>query len=220
MVTIVTSVNTTSQNTIDGISSDINSRNLVENYDNWLVYHIHEIEFTFELDDLVDNDVDINIFTKYVRFASRFSKYRNQVFVLLTDTYEETPTAIQSSGFGTSSTVIFMVMITKGFQTSKYLLKPFEQGLPEIEEDKNPFNAVLVFIEARHAKQTKVGILCHTCLGSKIRYFETTIQRDDFKFLEKLSNQLNNNGNTRKVAFRGPMPSMDDEMEICFNSLD
>lgn len=120
MVTIVTSVNTTSQSTIDRISSDINSRNVLENYDNWLIYNAHEMEFSFEVDDLNDNDVEINMSTKYFRFRKKFNKHRNQIFILFTDTYDETTTAIQNSGFGTSYTAIFMVIVNKGFQSSNH----------------------------------------------------------------------------------------------------
>lgn len=62
--------------------------------------------------------------------------------------------------------------------------------------------------------------MCHTCPVSKIRYFENTLKDTDFELVKKLSNKLNNNGNKRKLALRGPLLFMDNEMEFCFNSLD
>ncbi len=220
MITIVTSVNTTSQSTLDTVSSNMSSRSLLQYDDTWLVYNLHELDFSFELDDLEDDKLRFNIFTKYFRFITKFTKERNQVFMLYTATYEETLTAIQNSGFGTSSSAVFMVMITNGFQNTSEHLTPFDEGLNEIDKERDPFNAVLVFIEAHALKQTKVGIMCHTCLGSKIRYFQTNMSETFFDFLKNLSNQLNQNGNGRKVLLRGASESLDTVSEISLKSMD
>lgn len=54
-VTIVNSLNTTSQIKIDLMSSDMHSCNLLKIYDDWLVYSVHELECSSELEDFKEN---------------------------------------------------------------------------------------------------------------------------------------------------------------------
>ncbi len=134
MITIVTSANSTSQSTIDNVSSSILSRSLLQHNDTWLVYTVHEMDFSFKSDDLENDEVNFNISTKYFRFTTKFTRERTQFFILLTATFEDSMNAIENSGFGTSSFVIFMVILTNGFQNSAYLLNHFDEGLNEIDE--------------------------------------------------------------------------------------
>ncbi len=92
------------------------------------------------------------------------------------------------------------------------------EGIYEIDEEIDPFNTVLVFIEMHAVKQTKIGILCHTCLGSKIRHFQTTAQETSLDLIRNISWLLNKNGNKRKVAFRIAKASVDEELEAALSS--
>ncbi len=89
MITIVTLVNTTSQTTIDIVSSSISSRSLSQHNETWLIYNVHEIDFSFELDDLQDDEAKLSIYTKNFRFTTKFTKEKNQVCVLLIASYDE-----------------------------------------------------------------------------------------------------------------------------------
>jgi len=217
MVTIVTSVNTTSQNTIDSVDFSVSTRNSRKHYDSWLLYNVHYMDFSFELDDLMDNNINFTIARKYFRFTTKFIQERNHIFILLADTYEENLIAIQNSGFGTSPGVIFMILVSNCLNNSSYILKHFGKGFMGKDGETEPFNAALIFYEA-NKNQTKLGIFCLTCLGPKIKFMEINLQEITFKNLKSVSNQINQNGNGRKVPLRGPLASMDPTLEQCLHS--
>lgn len=213
---IVTSLNTTSLNAFDKVSALLSNLNMVQKQMTLKTHNVHTMDFSFEKEDLADDELKVTIGTKYFRFTTKFSLHINRVFLLATNTFEETVVAIRNSGFETLSDALYVVLTIETFENSGYLINPFQNVMSTSEES---FNTVVVFLEWNYNQQKRFSILCYTCPSTAVNLIKTSqFNLNNFK---AASHILHKNGNKRLVPLRGSLAYiMDDSTYSCLSELE
>lgn len=129
-------------------------------------FTIHDVEHLimgFEMDE-DEHEIVGNLTMKngYFRFARRFSLVKI-LFILFTDSFNETLKAIQNSGYATSDRVLFLIRVDQ-LTPDEAVLHKFQNGLFEEEKEAKPFYASIGFFTPDH-NQERVAILCYICPG-------------------------------------------------------
>lgn len=114
------------------------------------IFEVDKFRFGLELDEeertIVGNlSTDIS----FIRFVQKFKRFKT-LFILLTESFNETINGIQNSGYATSHQVLFFVRVNK-LSSHDVVIMQFRNGL-FASEDIKPFSAPLLFFKTENSQ--------------------------------------------------------------------
>ncbi|CAL8136760.1 unnamed protein product [Orchesella dallaii] len=129
---------------------------------------------------------NINLQRGYLRFQQKYVEFC-LVFSLLTNSFNETTTSIQKSGYGTSPNVLFLIATTLNEENE--VVSGFVQNFFEVEG--LPFHAHIVF----HSYLTKeYGMFCYFCPEKLTRVIITKDFNNIFHQITLATKRVNSKG--------------------------
>ncbi|CAL8131277.1 unnamed protein product [Orchesella dallaii] len=142
-----------------------------------------------EPDDLyIDgNSVTVDIYSGYLRYSTRLSSQDIAVVIRATS-FNETITTIQNSGYGASSSVLFMIE-TLFLNESDGLVKGFQNDL--FHSDGIPFHAPIAFY-TRNSQE--IGVFCYFCKSMKERVHQIHGKQILYDNILSVYTKLNSHG--------------------------
>ncbi|CAL8068320.1 unnamed protein product [Orchesella dallaii] len=193
------------------ISLPITAKTSSENTITYTIHDLQHFDFAFDVEDVYIND-QLTIFHGYFKFFSKYHEICN-AFILLTQTFNGTTTAIQNSGYGTDESATFFVVVKccnnlllSGNNTSDFIteITSFES------ESSNAFYPNLAFIvlpEFQQTDQIKVYAYCYYCpINLHELYHDYDSHTLSFLAVRSDCQRLNNNGWSRKIIVLEPAP--------------
>ncbi|CAL8136940.1 unnamed protein product [Orchesella dallaii] len=170
-----------------------------------LSYSIHEFNFFSLLpganntnyfdDDFDIDDVNVDIFTGYFRFYFRLSD-SCMLFLIKILTFNETLTAIQRSGHGTSDHVLFLIE-TFPLTEENEVIRGFVNDL--FNSEGTPFHAPIAFF---NKETNEIATFCYFCPSSKIELFNYS-NKNIWNDLQNQHFRINLNGYGNLVFIPG-----------------
>ncbi|CAL8121316.1 unnamed protein product [Orchesella dallaii] len=174
----------------------------------YMIQDVSNFSFAFDVEDIYLSD-QLTISDGYFPFFSKYSKTCD-LFILLTDTFNSTTTAIQKTGYGNSDYATFLVVVEccNGSLLENNIIAGFLSDFKSLE--KVSFNAIyssLAFItlpeldtKSETIEMEKVYAYCYYCpkalhqIEMKFELISLPLSEIHFK-----CQKLNNNGWNRKA---------------------
>ncbi|CAL8136795.1 unnamed protein product [Orchesella dallaii] len=162
-----------------------------------LSYSIQEFElfsllpgknYSNYLDDNFDiADVKVDILTGYFRLHFRLSDFC-MLFLIKSPTFNESLTAIQHSGHGTSDYGVLFLIETSPLDEESEVLHGFVYDL--FNSEGTPFHSPIAFF---NQDTNKIAIFCYLCASSKIEFLKAD-RKNLWNDLQTMHFQINSNG--------------------------
>lgn len=179
------------------------------NQENWIhTFTFHDVE-SLQL-RVTNTELEENIpFAQgFLRFSSKQRSSYCILFILYTNTFYETTSAIHNSGFGTSTTVPFLIHLRE--TNFKDIVSGFE-NLTISANISAPFHAPLIFFDNVN-KQSY--IYCYFCPGP---HYKQAFYGDTLQNTYTLYNKLNGQGFGRSIKLDTPLSAYILPQSVCFN---
>ncbi|CAL8121310.1 unnamed protein product [Orchesella dallaii] len=152
----------------DKISFPLETTALSDITISYTIQDLSHFSFAFDIEDVHMND-QISIFDGYFPFFTKHYKVCD-VFILLTETFNGTATAIQQSGYGNSEDATFLVVmdVYNGFLIDHDIIKGFLSDFNSLETVSfNPIYSNLAFVALREvntkSKTTEITPFYNFC---------------------------------------------------------
>ncbi|CAL8068272.1 unnamed protein product [Orchesella dallaii] len=196
----VTIVNTNSTE-LSPTSQLLNDANYAHSYS---FHHIDNLNFGFTD---YESSTSKNLATNQ-DFPSPTFRHRSNclIFLLLTQTLEETLEAIDTSGYGTSEDVLFLIPRDSIFTSDSLISGFISTALFEVGNE--PFHADVLFYDG----QNSAAIFCLYC-PDKLQYVPFEMANISYTALKNLSKILKSNGHQTKLSIKATLPGYDYEEE-------
>ncbi|CAL8116160.1 unnamed protein product [Orchesella dallaii] len=185
----------------------------------YMIQDLSHFSFAFDIDDIYIND-QVTILDGYFPFFSKHYKTCD-VFILLTESFNSTATAIQESGYGASEAATFLVLVDccNGSIMDNNILAGFLSDLGSLETASfSPIYSNLAFVaipevntKSQTTRITSVYAYCYYC-PEKLHKIHVPLSNNkphslSMREIGSKCEELNNNGWNRKVLILATGPA-------------
>ncbi|CAL8068322.1 unnamed protein product [Orchesella dallaii] len=195
----------------------------VETYSQTFTVHdVEHLNFSFEIEDLLVED-RLSLTDGYFRFQSKYRQICS-LFLLFTTSFNATTTAITKSGYGTSQSTLFLVIISaqnpNGGKDDD-LLEEFSTQYKLLEsETQSAFYPNLAFAtfqdsEPELKENVEIYVYCYYCPDSIGHLHLLEIKWNiTIAMISSKSRRLNNQGYKRSVYELSPFAGRQDKIRV------